>query len=119
MTVYCFSCDFVFFFKQKTAYEMRISDWSSDVCSSDLFVGHRERFLEGRVRVGDKEEILVGNDDQRVDMFLKLGDAGVGRAHTPRAFEHEGFGHDADGQRSEERRVGKECVSTCSSRWSP
>src|SRR3546814_7266656 len=31
-------------------------------------------------------------------MFLKLGDAGVGRAHTPRAFEHEGFGHDADGQ---------------------
>src|SRR3546814_2129821 len=33
----CFVCiDFVFFFKQKTAYEMRISDWSSDVCSSDL-----------------------------------------------------------------------------------
>src|SRR3546814_9805796 len=35
----CFSyvCfDFFFFFKQKTAYEMRISDWSSDVCSSDL-----------------------------------------------------------------------------------
>src|SRR3546814_5041458 len=29
-------CIFVFFFKQKTAYEMRISDWSSDVCSSDL-----------------------------------------------------------------------------------
>src|SRR3546814_3203567 len=32
-----FSC--VFFFKQKTAYEMRISDWSSDVCSSDLLAG--------------------------------------------------------------------------------
>src|SRR3546814_20457046 len=31
-----FFCFFVFFFKQKTAYEMRISDWSSDVCSSDL-----------------------------------------------------------------------------------
>src|SRR3546814_1246626 len=29
-----------FFFKQKTAYELRISDWSSDVCSSDLYVGH-------------------------------------------------------------------------------
>src|SRR3546814_3467092 len=29
-------CVYVFFFKQKTAYEMRISDWSSDVCSSDL-----------------------------------------------------------------------------------
>src|SRR3546814_9003988 len=35
----------VFFFKQKTAYEMRISDWSSDVCSSDLIArfGHREQ----------------------------------------------------------------------------
>src|SRR3546814_4257533 len=30
---------FIFFFKQKTAYEMRISDWSSDVCSSDLIMG--------------------------------------------------------------------------------
>src|SRR3546814_3791223 len=34
----------VFFFKQKTAYEMRISDWSSDVCSSDLFKNARLRF---------------------------------------------------------------------------
>src|SRR3546814_4659035 len=33
----CLFCIFFFFFKQKTAYEMRISDWSSDVCSSDLF----------------------------------------------------------------------------------
>src|SRR3546814_9762521 len=33
-------CLLFFFFKQKTAYEMRISDWSSDVCSSDLTVGH-------------------------------------------------------------------------------
>src|SRR3546814_10910268 len=32
----CGICSIVFFFKQKTAYEMRISDWSSDVCSSDL-----------------------------------------------------------------------------------
>src|SRR3546814_8087321 len=37
MIVYlCVSCFYFFFFKQKTAYEMRISDWSSDVCSSDL-----------------------------------------------------------------------------------
>src|SRR3546814_3559145 len=37
MTLMCISvCFFVFFFKQKTAYELRISDWSSDVCSSDL-----------------------------------------------------------------------------------
>src|SRR3546814_8924124 len=32
-----------FFFKQKTAYEMRICDWSSDVCSSDLMLGHQHR----------------------------------------------------------------------------
>src|SRR3546814_8814991 len=37
---------FVFFFKQKTAYEMRISDWSSDVCSSDLFVQYTAQAAE-------------------------------------------------------------------------
>src|SRR3546814_8757093 len=36
---------FCFFFKQKTAYEMRISDWSSDVCSSDLLLVNQEGFL--------------------------------------------------------------------------
>src|SRR3546814_10447666 len=38
---------FVFFFKQKTAYEMRISDWSSDVCSSDLIADVIEAFAKG------------------------------------------------------------------------
>src|SRR3546814_12323084 len=36
MIYHCLCVGFFFFFKQKTAYEMRISDWSSDVCSSDL-----------------------------------------------------------------------------------
>src|SRR3546814_17025854 len=45
--------DFMFFFKQKTAYEMRISDWSSDVCSSDLRVGlDRLALYLGRRRQG-------------------------------------------------------------------
>src|SRR3546814_9852006 len=48
---------FVFFFKQKTAYEMRISDWSSDVCSSDL----AQRLL------GDE---AVGTDRTRVDLIV-------------------------------------------------
>src|SRR3546814_3893264 len=56
----------VFFFKQKTAYEMRISDWSSDVCSSDLVVVLRgavllaERFhaLDHQVRLGQQAEVL-------------------------------------------------------------
>src|SRR3546814_8514934 len=39
---------FFFFFKQKTAYEMRISDWSSDVCSSDLVAGDRENEGKGK-----------------------------------------------------------------------
>src|SRR3546814_1623479 len=42
----CLWLRFFFFFKQKTAYEMRISDWSSDVCSSDLIVAQRQEPLE-------------------------------------------------------------------------
>src|SRR3546814_4770180 len=45
---YVYICFYIFFFKQKTAYEMRISDWSSDVCSSDLIFVHQALF----VRVG-------------------------------------------------------------------
>src|SRR3546814_9566549 len=45
-------CVFLFFFKQKTAYELRISDWSSDVCSSDLhFTGSRQAPLGGLGRL--------------------------------------------------------------------
>src|SRR3546814_8751008 len=39
----------LFFFKQKTAYEMRISDWSSDVCSSDLIAADRTGILHRRI----------------------------------------------------------------------
>src|SRR3546814_5877789 len=52
-----------FFFKQKTAYEMRISDWSSDVCSSDL---HAEHHLVGHRR---GVVVLVGDADHRVVML--------------------------------------------------
>src|SRR3546814_13287124 len=50
-----------FFFKQKTAYEMRISDWSSDVCSSDLRI---VRFARAVVPFGDNRAVL---DDHRAD----------------------------------------------------
>src|SRR3546814_13413440 len=76
----------VFFFKQKTAYEMRISDWSSDVCSSDLK-------LSGEMRL-DAQAIAAIPMGQRALLIPLIA-------------------------RSEERRVGKECVSTCRSRWSP
>src|SRR3546814_20945225 len=93
-------CDF-FFFKQKTAYEMRISDWSSDVCSSDLsgvigFVGIVAPHL---LRLG------MGPEHR----YLLPGCALLGGIVTVAA----------DMVRSEERRVGKECVSTCRSWWSP
>src|SRR3546814_2569383 len=47
--VSCMICSF-FFFKQKTAYEMRISDWSSDVCSSDLPERNEENGKQGNRR---------------------------------------------------------------------
>src|SRR3546814_17229886 len=60
-----------FFFKQKTAYEMRISDWSSDVCSSDLDEGrHRDAQLEDhRLAAADGAEVAAAQDvadDQRL-----------------------------------------------------
>src|SRR3546814_10383881 len=92
-----------FFFKQKTAYEMRISDWSSDVCSSDLgaddVTHHADCFL---LELGS--QIL---DDRSFH---------IGRLAL---LDHAGDRHRKLAQRSEERRVGKECVSTCRSRWSP
>src|SRR3546814_4246886 len=94
---------FFFFFKQKTAYEMRISDWSSDVCSSDLSALCRakrcsaDRLLLGqRVITLDDRSGIVARGSIRPGSSTRLGIC-----------------------RSEERRVGKECVSTCRSRWSP
>src|SRR3546814_7565494 len=93
-----------FFFKQKTAYEMRISDWSSDVCSSDL-PAQREAHAGG----GDVE-ILARLHRQHP------GDAAFVETRLDREEDAEHHDHD---DRSEERRVGKECVSTCRYRWSP
>src|SRR3546814_6303485 len=95
-------CGFFFFFKQKTAYEMRISDWSSDVCSSDLFANQDH---VGILAQGGTQHIAEGQADAGVDVDL------VDPLH---AVLDRVFG----GDRSEERRVGQECVSTCSARWS-
>src|SRR3546814_5788968 len=91
---------FFFFFKQKTAYEMRISDWSSDVCSSDLTVMDIG-FMQGRLC-------------DRVDGMIQAFPWQDWESEFPTAHRL-GIGL----MRSEERRVGKECVSTCRSRWSP
>src|SRR3546814_17060616 len=75
---------------------MRISDWSSDVCSSDL-----REILAVRRRMQE-----TGESPERAVVRLVLADG----------TEYHEAGHI---ERSEERRVGKECVSKCRYRWSP
>src|SRR3546814_8884250 len=96
----------VFFFKQKTAYEMRISDWSSDVCSSDLalyaalILPYSVLALLGLLPALPGLATSAGHAHEMLFGFALAVIAGYLL-------------------RSEERRVGKECVSTCRSRWSP
>src|SRR3546814_1719871 len=96
---------FFFFFKQKTAYEMRISDWSSDVCSSDLRVGAAAPEDRGAAVGGQGDGFRLRIVD---DLALRHADAG----------RIAGADDVEDGDRKSVR-VGKECVSTCRSRWSP
>src|SRR3546814_2677814 len=85
----------LFFFKQKTAYELRISDLSSDVCSSDLTV------------VTPRKPCTYGcwSTAKRMGPSWIATTTSSLRSKVP--------------MRSEARRVGKECVSTCRSRGSP
>src|SRR3546814_11332619 len=85
-------CIFFFFFKQKTAYEMRISDWSSDVCSSDL--AEELRHLEGVLAVSfhPQREGLQALDEQA---GVERGDRATGVAQQHRA------GADDEGQVAE------------------
>src|SRR3546814_2548729 len=105
-------CVFLFF-KQKTAYEVRISDWSSDVCSSDLDRVHQVEHLQDTE--GAQVEVLA---DQLLDhVVADLAGAEGGDRDRGRLGDADGV---ADLHfRSEERRVGNECVSTCRSRWWP
>src|SRR3546814_9428356 len=96
---------FLFFFcKQKTAYEMRISDWSSDVCSSDLAIRRTPTGCLSATRSTHSRP-----PRECVEHARTIDEVGA-RQDQRRVRGPE---------RSEERRVGKECVSTCRSRWSP
>src|SRR3546814_20843620 len=89
---------------------MRISDWSSDVCSSDLAVESLADLpvvLQAELRPPVQRLVLRPLVGHRL-LALRQRDA-----------DHVDVVPAGEEQRSEERRVGKECVSTCSSRWSP
>src|SRR3546814_18149017 len=101
---------------------MRISDWSSDVCSSDLIGRHR--FNVSGKRKGEQK-----SEDEIVDVAVEpiIDEAefaevqAVMRSRSPqlKAPRFVTAGTLLGGVRSDEGRVGKECVSTCRSRWSP
>src|SRR3546814_6600850 len=103
---------FCFFFKQKTAYEMRISDWSSDVCSSDLVTNTLRALRESPATRKAKAKFVLATDGVDFQAEDLTSDEPPVVCNYPDFPDHFGF-------RSEERRVGKECVSTCRSRWSP
>src|SRR3546814_5651314 len=103
---------YFFFFKQKTAYEMRISDWSSDVCSSDLIL--RKERLRGLIP-GQRDAVIqyadhiVGEGEKLLRLMCDAGQEGIIAKKADAPYSG----------RSEERREGKECVRTCRSRWGP
>src|SRR3546814_2118886 len=106
-----------FFFKQKTAYEMRISDWSSDVCSSDLGPAAQAPRLDGQGGFTMKNTITLLVLVVLLALLIALPWIAP-YFYIFIATEILILGLFA-ASRSEERRVGKECVSTCRSRWSP
>src|SRR3546814_16667265 len=106
---------FFFFFKQKTAYEMRISDWSSDVCSSDLQAGAARIARSRDPRRADHPAHAVLRPPRR----RRHGDAAMSGAIDSWLLSILVCPAARTPLRSDERRVGKECVSTCRSRWSP
>src|SRR3546814_8350722 len=88
MVNFQFLC-FFFFFKQKTAYEMRIRDWSSDVCSSDLLMFHAMKNAEhvdiqGSLEIGARQ-LMKRHVDRRqpriVECAIKATEFGDGEFH--------------------------------------
>src|SRR3546814_15266507 len=96
---------------------MRISDWSSDVCSSDLVAAHIFDVGGGLIDIAvlhrQQVDLCLATACflDRVDQFGELFGMIVADVVQPVRRR--------ESARSEERRVGKECVSTCRSRWSP
>src|SRR3546814_11386487 len=96
---------------------MRIRDWSSDVCSSDLeFVSHTLTLEYNNLAAVQAAFAQHGADIACVIVEPVAGNMSLIK---PAAGFLQGLRDVCTPHRSEERRVGKECVSTCRSRWSP
>src|SRR3546814_12378533 len=95
---------------------MRISDWSSDVCSSDLPAPEKQVMIDS-IREFEVFAAPTLWSAEDVDGDESLGLTADEKRQAIALFAEHYDCKDAD--RSEERRVGKECVSTCRSRWSP
>src|SRR3546814_11467575 len=124
-----FDIRYVFFFKQKTAYEMRISDWSSDVCSSDLDVRDFTESVTFEERVGATVVFTALEEDP---LHAAVAGFAFDFRHHPRTQPGRSLRRldrkvgqrreecaTADHHSSAERRVGKEWVGTCRARWWP
>src|SRR3546814_18647957 len=102
---------------------MRISDWSSDVCSSDLVSSQKVIEVIAPVMpelLGGSADLSGSNNTKaKSQRVLTRDDAGGNYLHYGVREHAMAAAMNGMALRSEERRVGKECVSTCRSRWSP
>src|SRR3546814_2366188 len=108
------------FFKQKTAYDMRIIDWSSDVCSSDLTLKTTRQVGIARVVIRTREYLaaVMPQGDALLLMLLRypqeLVDPADYKLPEGKPASYRVTAKEMDmAKRSEERRGGKECIRTC------
>src|SRR3546814_6713657 len=109
---------FCFFFKQKAAYEMRISDWSSDVCSSDLFITNQQQAMPAiaprRMAPNGPELPAAGVTATRPAIAPEQAPSSDPLWPSARSVSIQKRTPAAVAvKRPDERRVGKGCVSTC------
>src|SRR3546814_7728658 len=98
---------FFFFFKQKTAYEMRISDWSSDVCSSDLRAGADEGAVAEGAGYGRDALEGPGRVERHLDQGESFLDQGSSHVESIPGLEAAQDGHERQaGEAGVQRRVG-------------
>src|SRR3546814_12222808 len=105
---------------------MRISDWSSDVCSSDLAIGvcgfaqnHHDVEYTTIEKRDQRRASVFGNIDLHLGVLVGEGEQDIAQGSRRERGIETDLKSASVAVRSEARRVGKECVSTCRSRWSP